>query len=71
MKTRTKYIHEGGYVAEVDIDLVESDDDWSPCLSVDDASKLDDIRDLLRAGNVQAAGRMARIFKLTPVPSRG
>jgi len=71
MKTRTKYIHEGGYVAEVDVDLVESDDDWSPCLSVDDASKLDDIRDLLRAGNVQAAGRMARIYKLTPVASHG
>ena len=50
MKKRTKYVHEGKYVAEVDVQLIESEDDWAPYLSVEDACKLDDVRDLLRSG---------------------
>ena len=69
MKTRkrTKLVHEGKYVAEVDVDLIETDEGWSPYLSLDDAYKLDDVRDALRRGDVEAASRLARIFKLTPV----
>jgi len=47
--------------------LTETDDDWSPYLSVEDAYKLDDVREALRRGDVQAANRHARIFTLTPV----
>jgi hypothetical protein len=69
MKTRqyTKLVHEGEYVAEVDVELIETDSGWSPYLSLDDAFKLDDVREALRRGDVTTASRHARLFTLTPV----
>ena len=69
MKKRqhTKLVHEGQYVAEIDIELIDMDKGWSPYLSLDDAYKLDDIRDALRRGDVKSAARLARVFTLTPV----
>jgi hypothetical protein len=71
MKKRhqTKLVHEGGYVAEVDVELIEADEGWSPYLSVEDAYRLDDIRDALRRGDLQTAVKLARVFKLTPISS--
>lgn len=66
-KHRKKMVHEGMYVAEVDIELLEANTGWAPYLSLEDAYKLDDIRDALRRGDVKAAARMARVFILTPV----
>jgi hypothetical protein len=66
-KHRTKIIHEGQYVAEVDVDLIETDTAWSPYLSVEDAYKLDDVRSALRQGDIKGALRLARVFALTPV----
>jgi hypothetical protein len=63
----TKYIHEGKYVAEADVELLESEEGWSPYLSIEDAYKLDDIRDALRRGDIKKASQFARIFCLTPV----
>ena len=62
-----KLIHEGQYVAEVDVELVETDEGWSPYLALEDAYKLDDVRAALRRGDIRAATRQARIFSLTPV----
>lgn len=64
---RTKLIHEGRYLAEVDIELVVTDDEWSPYLSVEDAYKLDDVRDALKKGDARAAARYGRVFTLTPI----
>lgn len=66
-RNRTKFVYEGKYVAEVDVDLIESDKEWSPYLSLEDAYKLDDVRDALRRGDLEAATRLSRVFKLTPV----
>ena len=66
-RNRTKLVHEGKFVAEVDVDLIETDEGWSPYLSLDDAYKLDDVRDALRRGDLEAATRLARVFKLTPI----
>lgn len=69
MKKRrhTKLVHEGQYIAEVDVELINMDKGWSPYLSLGDAYKLDDIRDALRRGDIKSAARFARIFTLTPV----
>ena len=69
MKSRrlTKLVHEGKYVAEVDVELVQSDTGWSPYLSLDDAYKLDDVREALRRRDVGTASRLARVYTLTPV----
>lgn len=66
---KTKYIHVGEYVAEVDVDLIESEptDGWGPYLLLEDAYLLDDVRALLKSGDVSQAARKARIFTLTPV----
>ena len=66
-KQVTKLIHEGDYAAEVDINLITTDDEWSPYLSLEDAYKLDDVRQALRQGDLETATRLARVFKLTPV----
>ncbi|MBM3300752.1 MAG: hypothetical protein FJY85_12455 [Deltaproteobacteria bacterium] len=63
----TKLVRAGNYLAEVDVELILTDDDWSPYLSVQDASKLDKVRAALEQGDVKAAMRLARVFTLTPV----
>jgi hypothetical protein len=60
-------VHEGRYVAEVDVELLETDDDWSPYLSLEDAYRLDEVREALRRGNVRAAAQHGRVYTLTPV----
>jgi hypothetical protein len=44
-KSSKKLVHEGNYVAEVDIELIYTDEGWSPYLSLEDALKLDDVRE--------------------------
>ena len=66
-KQHTKLVHEGQYVAEVDVELLDTDEGWSPYLSLEDAYKLDDVRDALRHGDIQRAAHIARVFTLTPV----
>ena len=63
-----RLVREGEFVAEVDVTLVETDDAWAPHLSLEDAYKLDDVRDALRVGDVKAASRLAgRVYRLTPL----
>ncbi len=38
-RKRTKFVHEGGYVAEVDVDLLEDDTGWAPYLTGEDACR--------------------------------
>ena len=66
-KKRTKLILEGRYVAEVDVELLEEPEGWSPYLSLEDAYRLDDVREALRRGDVKAAAKKSRVFSLTPV----
>ena len=63
----SKLVHEGGYVAEVEVELIYTDEDWSPYLSLSDARKLDEVRESLRRGELEVAARLARVFKLTPI----
>jgi len=69
MKSRhhTKLVQEGNYVAEVEVELIDADTGWSPYLSLDDAYKLDDVRDALRRGDIKTATRLSRVYTLTPV----
>lgn len=66
-RKRIKYVHEGRYVAEVDVELLEDATEWSPYLTVEDACRLDDVREALRRGDIAGASRLARVFKLEPV----
>lgn len=63
----TKLVHEGQYAAEIDVELIMTEDEWSPYLSLDDAYKLDDVRQALRRGDVETAAKLGRVYRLTPV----
>ena len=68
MKKRvSKLVHEGDYAAEVDVELVYTNDEWSPYLSLNDAERLDTVRLALRRGDLQTASTLARVFELVPV----
>lgn len=66
-RQHTKLIHEGEFVAEVTIELIDTDEGWSPYLSLEDAQKLDNVRNALRRRDLKSASRFARVFTLTPV----
>ncbi len=65
-RKKTKYIHEGKYVAAVEVELLEADE-WSPYLSLKDAYKLDDVREALRRKDFKSANQKSDLFTLTPV----
>ncbi len=66
MRTRkhTKRVRECRYVAEVEAHLMESEDSWAPYLPLEDAYKLDDGREALRRGDIEAAAKPGRIYAL-------
>jgi len=66
-RKQTKYIHEGTYVAEVEIELIDSDTSWSPTMSLETAYRLDDIRVALRQGDLSTAAKYATIFEMKKV----
>jgi len=71
MTTRhqTKLVREGQYIAEVEVEveLTEGAEGWAPYLSLDDARRLDAVREALRVGDVEKASRQAKVFRLMPV----
>lgn len=50
-------VHEGQYVADIEVELLEMEDARSPRLSLQDAYKLDEVREALHRGDVKAAAR--------------
>lgn len=66
-KRSQRFIHEGEYVAEVEIELIDTDEGWSPYMNLEDAYKLDDVRKALRSGDIKSAARLSKVYTLTPV----
>ncbi len=62
-KRMSKLVHEGDYAAEVDVELIYTNDEWSPYLSLSDAEKLDAVRLALRRRDLQVANTLARVFE--------
>ena len=67
MSKSVKLVRQGELAAEVEVDLIESGTDWGPYLSFQGARKLDEVRVALRQGDLKAATRLARVFRLTPI----
>ena len=68
-KQLTKLVHEGEYAAEVHVQLIDSPEGWRPYLSLDDARKLDQVREALRRGDLKQASKFARVYRLMPIPA--
>lgn len=67
IQRRTKIIREGNFVADVEVESIEASDGRGPYLSQQDAQKLDDVRLSLRRGDLSAASKLARVYRLTPI----
>lgn len=69
MNTRKhkKLIHEGKYAAEVEIEIIDSEEGWAPYISLDDALKLDRVREALQSGDVATAGKYGKVYELSPI----
>ena len=66
-KRQSRLVHEGEFAAEVEVQLIESEDAWAPYLTLEDAAKLDRVRKALRGGDVAEAMKLARVYRLTPI----
>jgi hypothetical protein len=63
-REHTRLVREGRLVAEIEVHLIESEDSWVPYLSLEDAYKLDDVREALRRGDIEAAAKLGRVYAL-------
>ncbi|MEA2953302.1 MAG: hypothetical protein QOD40_1769 [Alphaproteobacteria bacterium] len=63
-------VREGKYAAEVSVELIEEEGGWSPYLSMEDARKLDSVRQALKRGDITTAAKHGRVFELTPVAAK-
>jgi hypothetical protein len=62
-----KHIHEGKYVADVEVELRYGETPWDPTLGPADVEKLDRVRLALRRGDIKAAAKEAKVFELLPL----
>ena len=70
-RRHTKLLHEGDYVAEVEVELIDADGGWGPYLSLDDVRKLDSLRVALQQGDIASALKFARVYRLTQITAAG
>jgi hypothetical protein len=68
-KLTTKLVQADEFVAEADVTLVFTTDQWAPSLSLRDAYKLDDTRLALHRGDIEAASKLGRVYRMIPVAS--
>ncbi|MBD3377567.1 hypothetical protein GF406_21240 [candidate division KSB1 bacterium] len=66
-RQKKKFVHEGKYGAELNVELIDDATGWAPFLSPDDAYKLDNVREALRKGDLNSAEQYGRIYELCPV----
>jgi hypothetical protein len=66
-RRQRKLVHEGQYVAEVEVEILDAPEGWAPYLSLEEVHRLEEVRDALRRGNLEAAAKLARVFRLTPI----
>lgn len=65
-----KLVDEGEYAAEVEVELIEAEEAWSPDLSLEDAERLDTVREALRRGDLSEASKVGRVYHLIPISAR-
>ena len=70
MRKKTKLIREGRFAVEVEVEVIDDDTGWAPYLSVEDARRLDSVREDLRSGRIDEASQHGRVFELLPLPRR-
>lgn len=66
-KKTIKYIHEGPFVATFEVMVEEDETGWSPYLGLDDAYKLDEIKEPLQKKNIKLASKYGNVYEMHPI----
>lgn len=66
---RIKRVHEGQYVAEIEVTLTGFGEAWGPYVDNADVQRMDALRRALQRDDLKAASELGRVFLLTPVPA--
>lgn len=72
MKTHSEHtvkrVRSGDYLAEVPVELRYKDGkDYSPTLPLEDALRVERVSKALERGDIAAASKEAKVYRLTPV----
>jgi hypothetical protein len=65
--TITKRLRQGNLMAEVKVTSIPDDDAWGPYLSLDDANKLERVKQALKLGDIEAASKDSTVFEVSQV----
>jgi hypothetical protein len=63
--SKIRFVREGKYFAEVAVDIIVDEMGWSPGLTLEGAEKLERVRAALKAGDMKAALRYAKVYEAT------
>ncbi len=63
----TKFVHEGKFFAEIEVELIETDNGWSPYLSLEDAERIDSVREALKRNDIDYAKKHASVYEVVPL----
>ena len=62
--TVTKRLRHGNLMAEITVKLAPDDGAWGPYLSLEDAEKIERMDEALKAGDIVAAAKDAKIYEV-------
>jgi hypothetical protein len=67
MRKSNKLIRDGDLVAEIEIEISDSEDPWGPTMSYNDAQKIDQVRDAMKRHDYGTVRSIGRLYRLMPV----
>lgn len=65
--TRVQLLREGDYLAEVPVDIILDELEWSPGFTLDGVEKLEIVRAALKAGDMKTALQYAKVFEVKAI----
>ncbi len=64
MTTTVQMVREGDFAVEVSVTMDDAAGSWGPSVGLDEIRKLDRAREALRRGDLPAAAREGRVYRL-------
>lgn len=70
MSRINKLIRDEDLVAEVAVELGDADEPWGPTISLDDAKKIDEVREAMRQRDYEKVRAVGRLYRLVPIDTQ-
>lgn len=65
--TKTKRIYVGDVMAEVDVVMSDEPEAWGPHIDSAELDRIDNLRQLLKSGDLKAAAKEAKLYSIKPL----